>query len=167
MELKEYLDTHDKKILHLGCSSRCPEGHFGIDIEDLPGVDLVWDLTKGIPADDNVFDEIIAKDVLEHIPQGKLCIQLMEDIYRTLVPGGVVHIEVPSTDGGGIGAFGHPYHVSWWSKTTLKYYLDDAYTNGWRSTIGVKCFFKPEMLVTFFNEYDMAYVKATLSKLKD
>jgi len=164
MELKDYLETNKTAVLNLGCGRICPPSHFGIDAEDHDGVDMVCDLTNGIPIDDNTFDTVWAKDFLEHIPQGEPCIKMMEEIYRVLKPGGSLHLDVPSTDGGGIGAFGHPQHVSWWSKTTIKYYLDDEYTGGWRASIGAKCHFIPISILTYWNDHNMPYVDAELKK---
>jgi SAM-dependent methyltransferase len=164
MELEKYLEIYKPSILNLGCGRGCKPEHYGIDIEDYVGVSKVWDLTQGIPIDGNTFDEVIAKDILEHIPQGKLCVKIMEEIYRVLKPGGRAYIDVPSTDGGGVGAFGNPYHISFWNKDTIKYYLDDKYTGGWRSSIGVNCWFIPESVITYYNKYDTPYVEAVLKK---
>lgn len=55
-------------------------------------VDMVFDLNKGLPFDDNSADEIMAIQILEHL--GKP-MTLLEEIYRVLKPGGVIDIMVP------------------------------------------------------------------------
>ena len=168
MELKYYLETYKPSVLNIGCGRICPPEHYGIDLEEFAGVDQVCDVTKGLPfkttGDEGIFDIVITKDILEHIPAGEHGVRFLEEVYRVLKPGGKLYLEVPSTDGGGIGAFGHPYHISFWNKTKLKYFLDDKYTNGWRSSVGIKCWFEPEVLETVYNDYDMPYVRALLKK---
>lgn len=164
MELNKYLQSHNPKILNLGCGKTCPPEDFGIDIQDAEGVDLVCDLTKGIPVDDNVFDVVTARDFLEHIPQGKPNVKIMEEIYRVLKPGGRFETLVPSTSGHNIGAFQDPYHVSFWNKTKFFYFLDDRFGHWFRSLYNIKCWFEPLVLETFDNEYDVTYVRAVLKK---
>lgn len=164
MELKKYLELHKPTVLNLGCGKTKPPEHYGIDIEEYVGVDKVWDLTKGIPVLEGLFDIVIAQDFLEHIPQGEATVKIMEEIYRVLKPGGSLHTIVPSTDGNNIGAFQDPYHVSFWNKTKFYYFLDDKFGNGFRSLYNTKCWFKPELLETFYNQYDVTYVRATLKK---
>jgi len=164
MELKDYLELHDPKILNLGCGKTKPPEHYGIDIQDAVGVDRVWDLTQGIPILGELFDVVEARDFLEHIPQGKPCVYIMEEIYRVLKPGGELRALVPSTSGNNIGAFQDPYHVSFWNKTKFWYFLDDKFGNGFRSLSNIKCWFEPLILQTFDNQFDVTYIQAVLKK---
>jgi predicted SAM-dependent methyltransferase len=136
---------------------------FGIDIQDLPGVDLVADLNEKFPIPDNTFDFAIAKDFLEHIDQKK-CIQMMEEIYRILKPGGHLIFDVPSTDGNNMGAFQDPTHVSFWNQNKFWYFLDEKYGKGFRTLYNIRCWFIPRELQTYYNEWNITYVRGILEK---
>jgi len=58
---------HNVEKIDLGCGSKKREGYFGFDFCQLPGVDHVCDLTKGIPLPDNCVGEIYSSHFLEHI----------------------------------------------------------------------------------------------------
>lgn len=154
----------EELVLNLGCGQTNTAGTFGIDCIDFLNVDLVWDLTQGIPFDDNTFDAIIARDFLEHIQQGMPTVRIMEEIYRVLKVGGNVEFEVPSTEGNNIGAFQDPTHVSFWNKMKFFYFLSDEYGKGFRGLTNIQCWFKPERLVTYYNEHDVTYVYGKLVK---
>lgn len=162
-ELKDYLALKVPHVANLGCGGTNPPEMYGIDIQDMPGVDLVADLNQGIPLPDNSFDAVLAIDFLEHIDQKK-CIQLMEEIYRILKPGGRLIFEVPSTDGNNMGAFQDPTHNSWWCEKKFWYFLDDEYGKAFRSLYNIRSWFIPKRLETFFNEWNVTYVRGELGK---
>jgi len=56
-------------------------------------IDILGDGTQ-LPFKDNVFEEVVAVHVLEHVTRDKAPVMLSE-IYRVLKPGGVAYIEVP------------------------------------------------------------------------
>ena len=163
MELKDYLEQNKTAILNVGCGKTCPVEHYGVDITDSAGVDLVADLNEGIPLPSETFDIVWAHDFLEHIkPENN--IKIMEEIYRVLKPGGELHTEVPSTSGNNTGAFQDPTHVSFWNKTKFFYFLDGQYGNNFRSLYNIQCWFEPLVLETKDNEWDVTYVTAILRK---
>lgn len=162
--LTEYLDTHTVAALNLGCGRGNPPNCYGIDIQDFPGVDLVADLTKGIPLESDTFDMVLAEDFLEHIPQGQPCVDIMQEIYRVLKPGGKLVTHVPSSEWNSGAAYQDPYHVSRWVEKTFWYFLSEQYGKGFRSLYNIQCWFKPIVLRTYLNEWNMAYVEAVLEK---
>jgi predicted SAM-dependent methyltransferase len=107
--------------LHLGCGTKITAGYVNVDIVAAPGVDLVCDVGRGIPYHDSVFDEVLAIDFIEHIPQTR-AIRLMNEIWRVLAPGGIFRVHVPSAPG--ITAFQDPTHVSFWNEESFTYYED-------------------------------------------
>lgn len=161
--LDEYSNEYQYKVLNLGCGKSNPKEFYGIDIQDLPGVDMVANLNFGIQLSDNTFDLVLAKDFLEHIDMNKR-IRIMEEIYRVLKPGGKLTFEVPSTDGNNRGAFADPTHVSFWNEISFWYYLDDKYGKGFRSLYDIKCWFIPRHLETYYNEWNVTYVRGVLEK---
>ena len=108
--------------IDLGCGRRKMEGYFGIDCQQLDGVDLVCDCNEKIPLDDNIADEMNANDFLEHINNDKR-IHIMTEIWRILKPNGLFYSFTPSTDGR--GAYQDPTHYSFWNENSFWYYAYD------------------------------------------
>lgn len=154
-------------IVNLGCGKTNPHHFYGIDIQDAPGVDLVADLSNGIPIPDKSTDIVMARDFLEHIPMGSPGIKIMEEIYRVLKVGGHFHFEVPSTDGNNMGAFQDPTHVSFWNQMKFNYFIADEYGKGFRSLYNINCHFKPVSIETYYNEWNVTYVRGVLERFKD
>lgn len=164
-ELKQYLKEKKTSILNLGCGKTNGEDFFGIDICDNDGVDLVADCEKGIPVPDNTFDMVFARDFLEHIvPQKNIFI--MEEIYRVLKPGGALEFMVPSTDGNNMAAFQDPTHYSFWNEMKFKYFYADNVNGSFRRLYDIKCHFTPQITETYFNQYNLTYVRGVLIKLE-
>lgn len=79
--------------LNLGCGFRTLEGYINLDIVDVPGVDVVWDINKlPLPFEDNSFEEIICDDLLEHIFD---YIPILTELHRILAHGGLLKIRSP------------------------------------------------------------------------
>lgn len=70
------------------------ENLFGISIDHKDKKNILHDITKPYPIEDNCVDVYQAEDVLEHIEYEKLrdCI---DEIYRILKPGGLLRISLP------------------------------------------------------------------------
>ena len=103
--------------LNLGCSDRAVPGFLGVDLADGPATDIVTDLRDVWPWDMDSVDEILAHDIIEHLPDK---IFTMNELHRVLKPGGRVEISVPTTDGP--GAFQDPTHVSFWNRRSFLYF---------------------------------------------
>jgi predicted SAM-dependent methyltransferase len=102
IDLDSRLQSDQPLILELGCGLRQKPERIGIDVLDLPGIDIVADLNAGLPfLPDNSVDEIHSKSLLEHIDHLEL---LMGEIWRVLKPGGKKHLFVPH--------FSNPYYYS-------------------------------------------------------
>lgn len=71
-------------------------------------------------------------------------VRIMEDIHRTLAPGGWLLSQTPSTSGK--GAWANPMARSCWNDLTFRYWTDKAYAN----TIGNETVrFQPQRLVEY------------------
>lgn len=112
--------------LNLGCGYRKVEGFVNIDNRAECAPDLLHDLTDGLPYDDNSVEYVLATDVLEHLPF-PFSIEIVEEVWRVLQPGGTFEFVVPSTDGR--GAYQDPTHRSFWNINTWLYFTDDNYRN--------------------------------------
>jgi SAM-dependent methyltransferase len=122
---KEYWEMMDFGIyLELGCGKTKTEDYLGIDRFDLPGVDIVADLNKGIPLRDNTVSKVYACHSLEHLDDLPF---IMNEIYRVCRHGAIVTIFAPyylqSTN------LGNPFHKHAFLETTFR-----AYTNS-RTTL--------------------------------
>jgi len=71
------------------------KGWTNLDIRDIEGVDIVCDMTEGIPLDDDSVDEILAKDILEHFPMSETSF-ILNEWCRVLKIDGKIKIEVPN-----------------------------------------------------------------------
>ncbi len=107
-----------KKVLEIGCGLKPREGAINVDKLDLPGVDIVWDLEKfPYPFNNNIFDEIYAHDIIEHLDD---IIGVMEELYRILKPGGKVYIH--STYSKNDESFRDPTHKHFFTLDSFDYF---------------------------------------------
>lgn len=102
--------------LNLGANDRSFEGFLSVDI--VPPADFVADLTKPWPWPDSSVEEIIAFDVIEHLPDKR---HTMNEMWRVLTPGGIARIQVPDSSEGD-GADCDPTHVSRWNRSSFEYF---------------------------------------------
>jgi len=102
IDLDSLINGGKKIIIELGCGPRKKDGRIGIDSVDLPGVDIVADLEKGLPfLPDNSVDQIHCRHFLEHIKNFE---NLMAEMIRVLKRDGTAHIFVPH--------FSNPHYYS-------------------------------------------------------
>lgn len=106
--------------LNLGANDRRVDGFVSVDV--CPPADEIADLTKPWPWPDSSVDEVLAFDVFEHLPDKR---HTMNELWRTLRPGGMATIEVPTIRG--VGAVCDLTHVSYWSAGDFEYYEKGNY----------------------------------------
>lgn len=147
------------KSLDMGCGDipRNPfhaDEIYGVDVRDnLEGTIKCADLAiEPIPFPDSYFDYVTAHDFLEHIPRVlyKTCessakpvrwnafIELMNEVYRVLKPGGLFLSTTPAYPHG--VAFRDPTHVNFITEETFPLYFDNE--NRWASIYGFKGAFR-------------------------
>lgn len=100
-------------------------GWFGIDIQPLPGVDLVWDVTNiPWPLPDESVLVAMASHVVEHIPPANFgFIRFMNEVWRLMKPGGEFAIVTPH--GRSDGYIQDPTHVNPCNEATFLYFDQD------------------------------------------
>ncbi len=77
----------------MGCGRNKRPGAIGMDRVKLPEVDLVHDLNRiPYPIKDNIFDEVYATHVIEHMDS---VLAVMEEIYRICRPHARVTLITP------------------------------------------------------------------------
>jgi predicted SAM-dependent methyltransferase len=57
----------DMKKLNLGCGKKIKKEYVNLDLYPLPGVDVVADINKPLPFENDTFDEVLTEHVLEHM----------------------------------------------------------------------------------------------------
>lgn len=104
--------------LDVGCGDRKREGYIGMDVVQLPGVDVVHDMNKTPwPFDDNAFEEIVFDDVLEHSTN---LLGILSDVYRVAKPDCIIKISTPhfSSD----NMYSDPTHTVFFSSRSFNYF---------------------------------------------
>jgi len=105
--------------VNLGCGKDIRAGWINLDKAHLPGVDVCHDVRQlPLPFDSNSCDEVLCKDVLEHLEY----VAVLRDIHRILRRGGHVTIQVPhftSKD-----AYADPTHCKLFTTNTFRYFTE-------------------------------------------
>ena len=154
---------NDLLALDMGAAHRKKPGFLGVDMYDLPHVDVVCNCNERLPFEDNSVGVIRAVDFMEHI---KDPIHLMNEFHRVLAHGGMLLSMTPSTDGR--GAFQDPTHVSFWNENSFWYYTKKNISN---FVPQITARFQPSFIETSFpndfcRKHNISYVTANLTAIK-
>jgi len=108
-----------KKKLNLGAGKiNVKEGYVNLDMINYPEIDVVWDLNKlPLPFKDEEFDEILARNILEHVNY----VPLMNELYRILKPKGKIKIGIPHFTS--MESYSDPTHINFFSYLTMSYFV--------------------------------------------
>lgn len=114
--------------LDIASGNRKTEGFIGIDIAEIPGVDMVHDLEKyPWPIDSESVDEAICSHYLEHVHD---MFKFFDECYRILKPGAKILIICPYWNT--MRAFQDPTHKNFISENTFLYCI-----RSWRESRGI------------------------------
>lgn len=103
----------------IGCGPYKKPGFIGVDRVQLPGVDVVHDLsTLPWPLPDNAASEINMVNVIEHLPD---TVGVFNELHRIAALGCRVEIIYPYFRSA--GAYGDPTHVRYFSEYMIDYFL--------------------------------------------
>lgn len=83
--------------LNIGCGTTFHLSWVNIDFEPSSPVVQQYDIRKGLPYADNVFDVGYCSHVLEHLKRVEAD-KVVKEIYRVLKPGGIVRLVVPALE---------------------------------------------------------------------
>ena len=112
-----------KKKLDIGCGRDKDPEFFGIDINNWPGVDLVWDMEKfPWPIEDNSFDYVKIIHVVEHINDQ---VGFFREIHRITSNDAVIHLETPHFSSS--NSWADPTHVRHFSLFFTDQMCGDGY----------------------------------------
>jgi predicted SAM-dependent methyltransferase len=85
------------KLLNLGCGTRHHPDWTNVDFISTGEGVIAYDLKKGIPFDNNLFDVVYHSHVLEHFPKNEAK-SFITECYRVLKPGGIMRVAVPDLE---------------------------------------------------------------------
>lgn len=109
-------------FLDIGCGENKQEGFVGMDVRELPGVDIVQDVTQypwSLP--DSSVKLAVASHLVEHInPADFGFIKFMDEVWRVMQVGGEFVITTPYA--GSHGYWQDPTHVNPCNETTWHYF---------------------------------------------
>lgn len=96
--------------LNIGCGHVALDGYVNVDGRELPGVDIVADVT-GLPFDPGTVREIFSSHLVEHFPQEQLRRSLLPYWKSLLMPQGVLRAVVPDGEAmlQGVAANTYPF----------------------------------------------------------
>ena len=146
--------------LNIGCGYNHKEGYINIDNRSEVNPDLVCDVLKGLPYNNDSVDVVMAHDFLEHIPIGHT-IGVIDEIWRVLKPGGVLDSYTPDA-AHGQGAFQDPTHVSFWVENSWMYFSKPNY----RNLYGIKANFDIEKLERTESAYNVYHLRVIARAIK-
>lgn len=83
-----------KEYLDVGCGPNTHDDFINLDYSWRPGIDICWDITRGLPLPDKTVRGIFTEHCLEHLPF-QTTDYVLAEFRRVLKPGGRVRIVVP------------------------------------------------------------------------
>jgi SAM-dependent methyltransferase len=122
------------KKLHLGCGNEIMKDWINLDMQSLPGVDIIADLdqcaTTPIPLEDSSIDEILANHLIEHLNNP---LPFMQELHRIAKPNAKATFRVPY--GSSDVAFTDPTHVRQYFIQSFQYFSQPYH---WRADYGYR-----------------------------
>src|SRR3989344_3341947 len=107
--------------LNLGCGETKKDRYINLDKYESLNPDILHDLNESpYPFNDNVFDIIEARHVLEHLKEP---FTAMKELHRILKPGGILFVKTPHFS----RAFTHAEHKSGFD-ITFPLYFNKSFT---------------------------------------
>ena len=126
------LDNYEGIQLDIGCGANKNPGFVGMDIQALPGVDIIWDWNiKPWPIKSGYVLRAVASHVIEHVPKVALdgsktrflLVEFMDEVWRVLKVGGEFAIACPH--GNSQGYLQDPTHASPINEAMFAYFDPD------------------------------------------
>lgn len=114
------IESDGKIYINIGCGNVREPGHLGIDKNPGENVDIVRDITRGLPFSNSTVSGIRAHSILEHIEGTENFEFVMRECWRVLKDDGVMDIVVPGafSDGG----MRDPTHTRHFTMATFDYF---------------------------------------------
>jgi predicted SAM-dependent methyltransferase len=84
----------DGAYLNVGSGQNLAAGYCNLDYRWWPGVDICWDIRRGLPIRDDSIAAIFTEHCIEHIELASF-LRVAREFHRVLKPRGLVRIVVP------------------------------------------------------------------------
>ena len=88
----------EKHYLNLGCGGNVLREYINLDYGWGRGIDLCWDIKRGIPLPTNSMQGIFTEHTLEHFTWYEAINVFLPECFRVLKEGGVIRICVPDAE---------------------------------------------------------------------
>ncbi len=118
--MKNLNKSSKSRKLNIGCGRDYKFGYINIDIDPSVKPDIVRDIEKGLPFDDNSVDEIYCSHTLEHIHD---LLFVLREFYRVCKNKAKITIIVPLMDASDMT------HVRFCDENTFRTLTDPSYWN--------------------------------------
>lgn len=124
--VEKVIAEHSGIHLDIGCGEAKQKGFVGMDIRDLPGVDIVHDWNDmPWPLPDECCTLVMASHVVEHVnPADGHFIRWMDEVWRILKYDGELAISCPH--GSSQGYLQDPTHCNPCNEKTWGYFVPDV-----------------------------------------
>jgi predicted SAM-dependent methyltransferase len=86
------------RYLNLGAGGNIRSEFVNVDHEWRPGLNLCWDLRRGLPLESGSVEGVVTEHTLEHFTWREATGVFLPECFRVLKPGGVVRIAVPDAE---------------------------------------------------------------------
>ncbi len=106
--------------LKMGCADENPEDYITIDISKISKPDVLGDVLK-MPFKDNMFEEVLCENVLEHIQD---TLTVMNEIWRVAKQDSIIKIVTPHASNPNF--WGVPDHIKPFTYTTFDKFGPEA-----------------------------------------
>jgi predicted SAM-dependent methyltransferase len=83
-----------REYLDIGCGPNRRPGVIGLDFQWRPGIDLCWDVTRGIPLPDASMRGVFSEHCIEHMSLAD-GVGMLRECFRVLRPGGTLRVVTP------------------------------------------------------------------------
>jgi predicted SAM-dependent methyltransferase len=93
------MNLPEVKRLHWGCGGWAAPGWINSDARELPGVDFVCDIQKGLPLESDSVDYAVSIHALQEIAFPNL-VPALSELRRVLKPSGVLRLCLPDLEKG-------------------------------------------------------------------
>lgn len=137
MDIEQLIKERSGIRLDIGCGNNKQPGFVGLDIQPLPGVDIVWDINRHPwPIPDECVATAICSHLIEHIPPVAIradgstwfpFLEFMNEVWRVTKVGGQFAISCPHATSPGY--YQDPTHCNQVSEDTFCYFTPE-YENG-------------------------------------
>lgn len=124
--VRDLIKYGDGIRLDIGCGANKQDGFVGLDIREMPNVDIVQDVEQfpwALP--NECVRTALASHLVEHInPHKGVFMQFMDEVWRIMKPYGKFIIVTPYA--GSFGYFQDPTHVNPCNEATWMYFAPEA-----------------------------------------